>query len=179
MTRISKTLEAILARTAFDTAKSGATHSLRDFLFLEILREEGSLAYQILASRLQDWEIQQVRLRVEQEIAAHFLTFLSNADNNTHLSRECGSLPIHLGAAAMEDSLTEGDLAAELTMAASGDRYRYAFEPTMYKAYTGYREEAEEKVSQFARGELSKADLLSYLDDYWNTACAEEGKLWK
>ena len=115
----------------------------------------------------------------EQEIAAHFLTFLSNADNNTHLSRECGSLPIHLGAAAMEDSLTEGDLAAELTMAASGDRYRYAFEPTMYKAYTGYREEAEEKVSQFARGELSKADLLSYLDDYWNTACAEEGKLWK
>ncbi len=61
MTRISKTLEAILARTAFDTAKSGATHSLRDFLFLEILREEGSLAYQILASRLQDWEIQQVR----------------------------------------------------------------------------------------------------------------------
>ncbi len=70
MTRISKTLEAILARTAFDTAKSGATHSLRDFLFLEILREEGSLAYQILASRLQDWEIQQVRLRVEQEIAA-------------------------------------------------------------------------------------------------------------
>ena len=70
MTRISKTLEAILARTAFDTAKSGATHSLRDFLFLEILSEEGSLAYQILASRLQDWEIQQVRLRVEQEIAA-------------------------------------------------------------------------------------------------------------
>ena len=70
MTRISKTLEAILARTAFDTAKSGATHSLRDFLFLEILREEGSLAYQILASRLQDWEIQQVRLRVEREIAA-------------------------------------------------------------------------------------------------------------
>ena len=70
MTRISKTLEAILARTAFDTAKSGATHSLRDFLFLEILREDGSLAYQILASRLQDWEIQQVRLRVEQEIAA-------------------------------------------------------------------------------------------------------------
>ena len=70
MTRISKTLEAILARTAFDTAKSGATHSLRDFLFLEILREEGSLAYQILASRLQDREILQVRLRVEQEIAA-------------------------------------------------------------------------------------------------------------
>ncbi len=115
----------------------------------------------------------------EQEIAAHFLTFLSNADNNTHLAKVCGSLPIHLGAAAMEDSLTEGDLAAELTMAASGDRYRYAFEPTMYQAYEGYGAEAEEKISQFAKGNLSKADLLSYLDEYWNTACAEEGKLWK
>ncbi len=114
----------------------------------------------------------------EQEIAAHFLTFLSNADNNTHLAKVCGSLPIHLEAAALEESLMESDLAAELTMAASGDRYRYAFEPIMYEAYEGYRAEAEEKVSQFARGELPKADLLGYLDDYWNAACAEEGKLW-
>lgn len=54
MTKISKTLEGILARTAFDTAKAGTTHSLKDFLFLEILREEGSLACQILSSRLKD-----------------------------------------------------------------------------------------------------------------------------
>ncbi|MEG1611991.1 MAG: ATP-dependent Clp protease ATP-binding subunit [Alistipes sp.] len=70
MTKISKTLEGILARTAFDTAKAGTTHALKDFLFLEILREEGSLAYQILASRLKDWELYQIRLRVENEITA-------------------------------------------------------------------------------------------------------------
>lgn len=68
MTKISKTLEGILARTAFDTAKAGTTHSLKDFLFLEILREEGSLAFQILSSRLKDWELYQIRLRVEREM---------------------------------------------------------------------------------------------------------------
>lgn len=69
MIKISKTLEGILARTAFDTTKSGTTRSLKDFLFLEILREEGSLAYQILSSRLKDWELFQIRLRVEHETA--------------------------------------------------------------------------------------------------------------
>ena len=71
MTRISRGSEAILARTAFDTAKSGATHSLRDFLFLEILREEGSLAYQIYSPPVfRTGRSSKVRLRVEQEIAA-------------------------------------------------------------------------------------------------------------
>ncbi|MEG2240729.1 MAG: ATP-dependent Clp protease ATP-binding subunit [Alistipes sp.] len=66
--KISKTLEAILARTAFDTAKAGITHSLKDFILLEILREEGALAYQILSSLLKDWELYQIRLRIEREV---------------------------------------------------------------------------------------------------------------
>ena len=43
--KISKTLEGIIARSAFNTTKAGMTHSLKDFLTLELLREEGSLAY--------------------------------------------------------------------------------------------------------------------------------------
>ena len=66
--KISKTLEGIIARSAFNTTKAGMTHSLKDFLTLELLREEGSLAYQILSSRLKDWELYQVRLRIEREI---------------------------------------------------------------------------------------------------------------
>ena len=66
--KISKTLEAIIARTAFETSKRAITHSLKDFLTLEILREEGSLAHQILTSRLKDWEIHQICLRIESEI---------------------------------------------------------------------------------------------------------------
>ena len=33
-----------------------------------MLREEGSLAYQLLSSRLKDWELYQVRLRIEREV---------------------------------------------------------------------------------------------------------------
>ena len=42
--KISKTLEGIIARAAFNTTKAGVTHSFKDFLTLELLREEGSLA---------------------------------------------------------------------------------------------------------------------------------------
>ena len=114
----------------------------------------------------------------EEEIAVHFLTFLSNADNNTHYAKECGTLPIHLEAAALEESLTEGDLAAELAMASRGDWYRYAVPPTMYQAYEGFREQQEAQLRKFIDGELSKEDLLSWLDDYWNAAYENEGKLW-
>ena len=66
--KISKTLEGISARAAFNTTKAGIDHSLKDFLMLEMLREEGSLAYQLLSSRLKDWELYQVRLRIEREV---------------------------------------------------------------------------------------------------------------
>lgn len=66
--KISKTLEGIIARAAFNTTKAGIDHSLKDFLILEMLREEGSLAYQLLSSRLKDWELYQVRLRIEREV---------------------------------------------------------------------------------------------------------------
>ena len=51
-TKISKTLEGLIARTAFDTSKQGETRWLKDRLLLEIVREEGSLAYQLLSARL-------------------------------------------------------------------------------------------------------------------------------
>ena len=66
--KISKTLEGIIARAAFNPTKAGIDHSLKDFLMLEMLREEGSLAYQLLSSRLKDWELYQVRLRIEREV---------------------------------------------------------------------------------------------------------------
>ena len=66
--KISKTLEGLIARAAFNTTKAGMTHSLKDFLALEMLHEEGSLAYQLLTARLREWELHQVRLRIEHEI---------------------------------------------------------------------------------------------------------------
>ncbi len=54
-TRISKTLEAIIARVTFDVSKSNTKSSYKDRLALEILREEGALAYQMLSTKLKDW----------------------------------------------------------------------------------------------------------------------------
>ena len=67
-TKISKTLEGLIARTAFDTSKQEETRWLKDRLLLEIVREEGSLAYQLLSARLKDWELYQVRLRIERDL---------------------------------------------------------------------------------------------------------------
>lgn len=115
----------------------------------------------------------------DEEIAVHFLTFLSNADNNTHYAVTCGVLPIHLDAADMDPSLTEGDLSTEMEMISRGDMYQYASQPVMYAAFSGYRDQANTKLRQYASGELSREDLLAWLDDYWDAACQEEGKLWK
>ena len=79
-TRISKTLEGAIARTAFDTAKAAVNRSLKDYLLLELLREEGSLAYQILASRLREDEIAQLRLRVERYAASNSASGTSEAE---------------------------------------------------------------------------------------------------
>ena len=65
---ISKTLEGIIARTAFNTTKAHTRHHLKEQLLLELLREEGALAYQLLSARLQEWEIYQLHLRIEQAI---------------------------------------------------------------------------------------------------------------
>ena len=64
--KISKTLEGIIARVIFDTTRAGHTRALKDYLMIEILRTEGSLAHQLLASRLKDWELYQMTLRIER-----------------------------------------------------------------------------------------------------------------
>ena len=43
-TKISKTLETIIARAAFSATKAGSARLFRDYLALELLAEEGSLA---------------------------------------------------------------------------------------------------------------------------------------
>jgi len=62
---ISKTLEAIIARTAFKTTKQGQQHALKDQLATELLREEGSLAYQLLTTHLEAWQLYQLSIRLK------------------------------------------------------------------------------------------------------------------
>lgn len=62
--RISKSLDAAFARVTFDLTKADVRHSYKDFLALEILREESSSAFHILAERLKDWELRQLLQRI-------------------------------------------------------------------------------------------------------------------
>ncbi len=64
--RISKALEGLLARTTFETAKVGARHHLKDWLMLNIMRDDGALASRILEEYLEDWQRYQIALRIER-----------------------------------------------------------------------------------------------------------------
>lgn len=111
--------------------------------------------------------------------AVHFLTYLSGADNNTHLAKVCGTVPIHTTAADLEPSLEETGLAVNLLMVRRADWYYYAQEPVMYQALAGWREQAGDSLRQFLAGDLGQQELLGQFDAYWTQALEDEGELWK
>jgi ATP-dependent Clp protease ATP-binding subunit ClpC len=63
---ISKSLESAMAQAVFNTAQVDTRCSLRDCLMLQILSSEGSMAYKILKNILQDWQLFQLKLRLER-----------------------------------------------------------------------------------------------------------------
>lgn len=111
--------------------------------------------------------------------AVHFLTYLSDEDNNTHMAKVCQIPPIHTSAAEMEPSLEEGNLSVYLLMADKTDLYAYAQEPVMYSAWEDFRTEGDQALRDFLQGDLSGEKLLDQFDDYWGSAAAREGKLWE
>ncbi len=66
--QISKRLEGLFARSAFRIAKSRLTHSYKEALFLEILTSHSGVAYQYIWSKLEDWQLFQLSLRIENAI---------------------------------------------------------------------------------------------------------------
>ncbi len=66
--KISKILDATLARVAFDMTKHNIRHSFKDHIALEILREDGTMAHRVLAMKLKHWELYQIPTRIENLI---------------------------------------------------------------------------------------------------------------
>ncbi len=66
--KTSKTLDAVFARVTFDLTKADIRQSYKDRIALEILREDGTMAYRALVSKLKDWELFQAPLRIENLI---------------------------------------------------------------------------------------------------------------
>lgn len=65
---ISKILDATLARVAFNLKKQHISHSYKDYIALEILQEEGSMAHYALSTKLKEWELLQIPIRIERLI---------------------------------------------------------------------------------------------------------------
>jgi ATP-dependent Clp protease ATP-binding subunit ClpC len=66
--RPSQLLENLIALGAFDAEKRDYTTHLLDRLFLLMLGQRSCHAMRILRSQLKDWELQQIKLRIEREI---------------------------------------------------------------------------------------------------------------
>lgn len=66
--KISKPLENMMARVVFDTTRRGVSSTLNDRLALEILHNEGALAYQLLTAHLRQWELQNIVRRLDRQI---------------------------------------------------------------------------------------------------------------
>ena len=65
---ISKSLESAMAQAVFNAAQVDTRCSLKDCLMLQILASEGSMAYNILKGWLQDWQLFQLKLRLERVV---------------------------------------------------------------------------------------------------------------
>lgn len=59
----------------------------------------------------------------EPEKAVHFLAYLTNVDNNTHMAKACGFLPIYRESPGMEPALGESLRAAEAGLLGVGGYY--------------------------------------------------------
>ena len=66
--RISKTSDAAIARTTFDLVKADTRQSYKDKLALELLREDGSMAYNTLTTLLKKGEITTLGQQIESMI---------------------------------------------------------------------------------------------------------------
>ena len=161
--KISKTLEGIIARAAFTTTKAGIYHSLKDFLMLEMLREEGSLAYQLLSSRLKDWELYQVRLRIEREVLG------AGRRENTGAEEFCRAFTDELCAVS---GATRSVSTAHALRAIVGDRSTATSRVLEMYGITG--EVVSEDIKKFAAGDDFRTEIQVHMLDFGEENKPEE-----
>lgn len=113
------------------------------------------------------------------DIAAKFLLFLSNAENNTYFDKEYSMPPIHTTASELDPVFVEGPLSVFAKMNAEPDHYKLALVPQGFAAYAKYRSTADQWYQKYLVGEITLEECLQYSDEYWTEALQEEGKPWE
>lgn len=124
-TKISKTLEAVFARVTFDTTKADIRQSYKDRLAMEIMREDGSMGYRAIASRLKDWEMFQLPLRIENLVKSQpqdetSLPETFYKEYRQHLLSTCGAMRSISTAHALLDIMRDTTTATSQVLALYG-----------------------------------------------------------
>lgn len=112
------------------------------------------------------------------DLAADFLFYLSNSDNNTYWAKNLYTQPIHSDASENDSFYGSAQYAGFLTMQKNSSKYKVVNQPRMYDAFDGYEEFANAKYQEFLNDEINEDELLSFLDEYWSNAYETEGKKW-
>lgn len=116
--KISKILDAILARVAFDMTKNNIRHSFKDHVALEILREDGTMAHRVLAMKLKHWELFQIPTRIENLIRTQPIHETSSAEEFLLSYRE-NLQNEHISARHISTAHVLCDIVADTTTATS------------------------------------------------------------
>jgi multiple sugar transport system substrate-binding protein len=110
--------------------------------------------------------------------AADFLLFLSNAENNTYFAKNYSTIPIHSNATELDSYFSEGYFSMYMKMAEQPEVYRYATQPQMYEAFATYKTEVDVMYQKYLTDEITDDELLTWLDEFWTKAYADEGQKW-
>jgi multiple sugar transport system substrate-binding protein len=109
---------------------------------------------------------------------ADFLLYLSNAENNTYFAKNYSTIPIHSTASELDSYFSEGRFAMYMEMAENPDVYCHAAYPQMYEAFATYKTEVDTMYQKYLTDEITDDELLTWLDDFWTQAYADEGQKW-
>ena len=91
--RQTKTLESVFKRGRQEAQRLGAKQMSADYLFLAILREENGHAYRILKKLLKEWELYQIKVRVERDLER---SIQNNSEPEGHDEHTISKLYINL-----------------------------------------------------------------------------------
>lgn len=126
---------------------------------------------------LMDWTAWGVNKNTsEPEKAVHFLWYLTNADNNTHMYaqlRDIGVKPIYREVETYDPALAEGGWYGELDLiTASGCRYACA--PLVFGPEAGVQSPAFSRLlSELESGNITSKELLGQLDEEYTRLLKE------
>lgn len=111
------------------------------------------------------------------EVAADFIKFLSEPENNVKWSKSYSTIPIHLNAGDIDPFFKEGPFAIFSEINSKPDEYPTYFLPNMYVTYSELWATADEWVQKYLQGQLTAEELANYFTDIWKKGIEKEGKL--